>query len=132
MGEENSHKRHYKIEAGDTITLSRNDYNGSIFYKTYIVKKDVSGNFIKLPKNLALPSGTDLPDGTKIIIKDFFEDGYTLKNNPYCTNWILRITDFDVYKEDINEKIKEYNEKTDGNIDFIGLADEVVNEELPF
>lgn len=129
MEEEIKPKRHYKIELGDTIRIKRTDFNGYTFYKVALPKKRANGNVEYFDKTITFPQGTDLPDGTLIIIKDFYEDVYLGRVDKFNPIWTLRILDYEVTdKEPINSElaIKDYLNKVDNNgIDLGSVVDDI-------
>lgn len=125
--EEIKPKRHYRIEAGDKIKIKRTEYKDFIFYKTAISKKNQDGIIETFDKILNFPKDTDLPNGTTIIIKDFFEDCYMGKADKYNAIWTIRVLDYEVVEETSNEEsIKQYLDEVVEN----GV--EISDDMLPF
>lgn len=124
MEEENKPKRHYKVEVGDKVKVNRREYDRFVFYKIALPKKNADGTISFFEKNVSFPSGTDLPDGTTIIVKDFFEDVFARKNDKFHANWTLFISDFEIID---NSAFQDYNQ---ANAEFD--IDELGNDDLPF
>lgn len=106
--EEEKPSRHYKIEVGDIITVRRQNVREHVFYKTSFRKTNFDGTISWYDKNLFFPKGTDIPDNTKIIVKDFFEDARPIKDNRFVTNWTLFIKDWEVVADE-KAAFSEYN-----------------------
>lgn len=117
--------RHYKIEAGDKITIKRDDFDGKAYYKTPITKKNKDGTKNLFYKNIFFPKGTNLEDGACIIVKEFFEDVYARKNDRFNANWTLFIKDFEIVS---NENVFEEYNKSKSEFDI----NEINNDDLPF
>lgn len=126
---EEEHRRHYKINPGDKILVERTDYAGYIFYKTPIRNRNRSGHMDTFYKTLIFPKGTQVENGTTIIVKDFFEGVY-MGRDKYNAVWTLVITDYEEYEETSNgEAIRNYLDNVEDNdINYL----DVVNETLPF
>lgn len=109
-------KRHYKVEVGDVVTIKRQDVREYTFYKIPLVKKMADGTKQYFDKNVAFPKGTDLEDGTKIRVLDFFEDVFTRQNDKYNANWTLFIKEFEIVTEqDKSDAISEFNDRIESN-----------------
>ena len=109
-------KRHYKVEVGDVVTVKRQDVREYTFYKIALSKKMYDGTKAYFDKNIAFPKGTDMQDGTKIRILDFFEDVFARPNDKYNANWTLFIKEWEVVEdESTNDAISEFNDIIDAN-----------------
>lgn len=122
MIEEQQYKRHYKIEPGDIFYVKRRDINGYTFYKIAICKKKQDDTKEYFDKNIAFKKGTDIADGTKIRILDFFEDVRENKNDKYNPIWSIFITDFEIIEESNEDALSEFNQK----IEESGITDDML------
>ena len=102
-------KRHYKIEAGDTIKVRKQVRGDYVFYKVVLTKKNPDDTIAFFEKNIAFNSGVNLEDGTKIRVLDFFEDVFVRKNDKFNANWTIHITDFEIVDNSELDAISEYS-----------------------
>lgn len=125
MMNNNEIKKHtYKIEIGDKIIVYRQDFNSNTYYKTMVQKRNYDGTKTNFYKELRFKKDVALQSGTKIIIKDMFEDVRENKADKYNAIWSLFILDFEVVEDEQRTKsqaLEEYNNK-------VQLSD----EDLPF
>ncbi len=125
--DENKPKRHYKIEAGDVVTIYRNDFGEYTFYKVSIPKKAKDGSKTYFSKNVAFRKGTDIKDKTKIKINDFYEDVYARSGDKYNANWTLFISEYEIVGEDASFAIDQYHQEISENNNI-----EISPDDLPF
>lgn len=107
---EEEQKRHYKVEAGDVVTVKRQDYGQYTFYKVSLQQKMYDGTKKYFDKNIAFAKGVDIPDKTQIRIKDFFE---TIRENPkdaYNPIFGLFIKEYEVVEESKADALNEFND----------------------
>ena len=120
MEEEQKRTRHYKVEAGDTIVIERVDVKEYTFYKVSLPKRINENQVLYFKKPILLPAGDSLPDGTRILVKDFFEEVRENPKDKYNPIWQLRILDYEIIEDTpSNDIISEYNEMmSENSIDF--------------
>lgn len=98
---------------GETI-IWRNDVNGMTFYSRtiswhpYKEGQPDKGSWERTYETVKLPKGVDLPNKTKIIIKDSFESGYTNKNGEPVRQLI--ILDFDIVDQESGDNFEQMEE----------------------
>lgn len=102
--EEVKPKRYYKIEPGDKVKIKRTDFNGYTFYKVPLTKKNKNGVKETYEKTVVFPKDTDIPDGSYVRIKDFYEDMYFGKVDKYNPIWTIRVLDYELLGDEINEE----------------------------
>lgn len=108
--EEQNPTLNYKIMPGKEYMVFRSEYNGKVFYKIQLQKKNYDDTKEIAYKTIRFKNDVDLPDRTIIIPKAGFEDFYN--KDKYTTIFTLFITDFDIKEnEEVNksEAIANYN-----------------------
>ena len=126
--EEVKPKRYYRIEAGDKVKIKRTDFNGYTFYKVPLTKKNKNGAKETYEKTVVFPKDADIPDGSYVRIKDFYEDMYFGKVDRFNPIWTIRELDYEIVDEEVDENsaIADYlNEVAEDGID---ISDDL----LPF
>ena len=109
--------RPFKIMIGDTVNVERNDFNGMIFYKVKVSKNN-NGTKLYGYKPVRFKKDVSLENGTRIIIKDMFEDFYN--KDRFNTVFSLFITDFEIAQPDVQGALEEYEKEK------LGVEDEDV------
>lgn len=105
----------YKIRAGKPYKIIRQEFNGKVFYKIKVIRKNKDGTIVSAYKMVAFKDNPDIPDGTKVILKKFFEDFYFNKKDTHHYTPIFFITVMEwerapIEKDEINDALDEYNE----------------------
>ena len=96
----------HKLNAGYTYMVFRNDRNGKTFYKIPIKQKDFDGQEKTHYIPVSFRSGIDIPDKTKIKIKQAVENVYA---KGYDTIFTYKILEF----ENLSEAVQEYAASAD-------------------
>lgn len=109
MEEENKLYIKHKVQAGFNYTVYRNDRNGKSYYKICVTQKAFDGQETKHYIPVTFRKGVELPDKTKIKIKQAVENVYKKGFDTISTYMIL---DFD----NLSEAIEEFNQ-ADSNYD---------------
>ena len=105
----------YKIKCGREYMVFRSEYQGKIFYKIQVTKKnydDTKTNAYKTIKFVSKTLDTDIPDRSIVVIKNLFEDFYFKANDKYNPIWIVVATDWDIKKtneQTVAEAFETYN-----------------------
>lgn len=89
-------RRHYKVEVGDYVIIHKKTFGEYNFYSINLGKKKPDGQYEYYPKSVMFKKGTDLEDGTRIRILDFFEDVRKNKRDLYNPIWSLFILDYEI------------------------------------
>lgn len=102
----------YKIRAGNTYYVNRQEYNGNVFYKIPVIQKNYDGTTVTLYKNVVFKDKPDIADNTKIRIKKFVENGYYKKNdkNHYNPMFVLMIYDWEIVEQSSEQVESAYND----------------------
>lgn len=112
----------YKIKAGNTYLIKRQEYNGNVFYKIPLKQKNNDGTVLDLEKTVMFKDKPDIPDGSKVLIKKFVENGYYKKQDVrhYNPIFILLIYDWEIVaqsEQTINDAFQDYQKaKVDDDI----------------
>jgi len=85
------------------VTIFKREYNGKVYYKIGLRKKDQNGNYIKGYIDAQFRKDANVDDSKKIYIKNAWLDFY--KNKEGKTNINIFINKFD-YVSDIIEDAK--------------------------
>lgn len=122
MEEEKREKNEYgfhKLEVGQKIRVYKTVWNDKVFYKYQITQKNYDGTLYKPYIGLQFPKGTNIPNGTDIIVHQFFDNA---RPNPKDDNNPIRyyqINDYEIVEnqEQIErDALNEYNETIDENM----------------
>lgn len=105
-------KRRYKINVGDVFMVFKSEKTRYPSYKFSIKNKNYDGTEEYFYKEIRFKKDVDIPNKTKIKVKDFFEIVRENPNDKYNPIWGLFITDFEIVAQDTNSAFKEYREET--------------------
>lgn len=114
----------YKIKCGREYMVFRSEYQGKVFYKIQVTKKnydDTKAQAYKTVKFASKTLDTDIPDRTVIVIKNLFEDFYFKAGDKYNPIWTLVITDWDIIKtsqQTATEALETFNASDDLDLPF--------------
>ena len=112
----------YKIKCGREYMVFRSEYQGKIFYKIQVTKKNYDGTKTQAYKTIKFVSktlDTDIPDRSIVIIKNLFEDFYFKANDKYNPIWIVVATDWEIIKtsqQTAAEALETFN--SESTVDF--------------
>jgi len=105
------------------IMIFRNEYDGNVYYKTSLSKKDINGNYINGYIQCKFKKGVEIENKTNIYIKKAFLSFYN-KND--ATIPYIFISEF----ETIDEVIEKTQTKS---VETIKQDEIIIDEnELPF
>lgn len=70
------------------VTIFRNEYQGKVYYKAGLSKKDNDGNYVNAYINCKFKKGVDLENKTKIKVTNGWLDFYKKGNETIITAFI--------------------------------------------
>lgn len=112
--------------------IFKSEYNDKPIYRLGLSKKDKDGNYVKGYINVNFKKGVDVPNMTKIKIKNAWLDFYKvdIKTVP-----VVFISDFEIVSPGVKEEKKDPFEDFGNSIktDFDeGQQIQITDEDLPF
>ena len=128
---EENKQRYYKIEVGDVIEITRNEYQGRVFYKTPIKKLNVYDKEEIYEKTIRFKANVDIPDHTFIKVLDFMEDVYYRRNDRFNAVWHIVILDYEIVEEK-SEMIRNFNKTIEENENIFETGKEYMDIDVPF
>lgn len=98
----------HKIQLGYTYIVLRQEYNENVFYKVEIEQKQFDGQILRGYYPLKFKKDVDIPDGTRIKIKQGIENFYFKKDDPkhYTPVFYMQVNDFEI----VDDVIQEYTD----------------------
>lgn len=110
--------------------IFKSEYNDKPIYRLGLSKKDKDGNYVKGYINVNFKKGVDVPNMTKIKIKNAWLDFYKvdIKTVP-----VVFISDFEIVSPGVKEEKKDPFEEYGDNIKTeVQEQIEIKPEDLPF
>ena len=105
MEEENKKQIMYKIMAGNTYTVNRVDYKSHTFYKIPVSKDNMDESKTEAYKIISFVDDVDIPDGTKIKIRDGYESFYM--KDKFNAIFTVVVKEFDIVNETTAEEYRD-------------------------
>ncbi len=108
-----------KIQANREYYINSNEYNGKTFYKIIFYQKGYDGQPQKFFKAAKFKGDPVIPNGTKILLKQFIENGYYLKDDPkhFKPQFAINILSWEIVEQGdkiINEAYSDYDSSQSG------------------
>jgi len=111
------------------VTIYRKDYEGKIYYKVGLSKKNQDGSFTNGYIPCQFKNGVSVDDKTKIYIKNAWLTFY-LKDKE--TKPYIFISEFETVGETIENAKKEVKEETKDPYEEFGQSIVINEDDLPF
>ena len=110
-------------------TIFKKEINGRAFYSIALSKKDKDGNFVNGYMKVDLRKGADIPNKSRIKIKNAWLSFYKDEDNK--TMPTLFIDEFEIVKEGEQNPYEEFGDSIKTKSD-IGQQIEITDNDLPF
>ena len=108
--------------------IFKSEYNDKPIYRIGLSKKDKNGNYVKGYMNVNFKKDVDVPNMTKIKIKNAWLDFYKVdvKTVP-----VIFISDFEIIKDEKKDPFEEFGESIKTDFD-TGEQIQITDADLPF